>query len=129
MDRFDFWTPQQIADELGLSTRYIVELIGGKSPNISLPAEKIGGRWLIAGTDAKAFIEKFRSTEKEFYTPADIAKAIGTSRTYVLYALTGYGGRKEPRLVGVKRGDRWVIEREEGERFIALHQKDGDSGG
>jgi excisionase family DNA binding protein len=121
MNRFDFWTPQQIADELGLSTRYIVELISGKSPNLSLSATKVGGRWLIADADAKAFIEKFRSTEKEFYTPGDIAKAIGTSRTYVLYALTGYGGRKEPRLAGEKRGDRWVVTKEEAERFIGLH--------
>ena len=34
-----------------------------------------------------------------------------------------YGGRKEPRLAGVKRGDRWVIERNEAERFIGLHVK------
>lgn len=125
MAPFEFWTPQQIAEELGLTTGYIAKILGGKSANKTLPAIKVSGRWLITDTDAKAFIEKFRSTEKEFYTPGDIAKAIGTSRTYVLYALTGYGGRKEPRLAGEKRGQRWVIGKDEAEGFIAEHRGDG----
>lgn len=126
MSQFDFWTPQQIAQELGVTTGYISRILGGKSGNLTLSALKVSRRWLIADADAKAFIEKFQSTEKEFYTPGDIAKAIGTSRTYVLYALTGYGGRKEPRLVGQKRGDRWVISKEEAERFISAHENTVD---
>jgi transcriptional regulator with XRE-family HTH domain len=126
MSQFDFWTPQQIAEELGVTTGYISKILGGKSSNLTLTALKVSGRWLIADADAKAFIEKFKSTEKEFYTPGEIAKAIGTSRTYVLYALTGYGGRKTPRLVGEKRGDRWVVEKEEAERFISAHKNTVD---
>lgn len=128
MPQFDFWTPQQIAEELGLTTGYVVEIIGGKAISINLPAIKVSGRWLISDADAKAFIEKYRSTEKEFYTPRDIAKAIGKSRNYVLDALTGYGGRKEPRLVAEKKGDRWVVEKGEAERFIKEHQKGGHEG-
>jgi transcriptional regulator with XRE-family HTH domain len=126
MSQFDFWTPQQIAQELGVTTGYISRILGGKSGNLTLPALKVSGRWLIADADAKAFIEKFKSTEKEFYTPGEIAKAIGTSRTYVLYALTGYGGRKEPRLAGEKRGDRWIVDTEEAKRFIGLHGNESD---
>jgi hypothetical protein len=124
MTQFDFWTPQQIAEELELTAGYIVEIIHGKSVNMPLPATKVSGRWLISDADARAFIEKFKSEEKEFYTPGDIARAIGTSRTYVLYALTGYGGREEPRLSGQKKGLRWVITKTEGDKFIASHVKE-----
>jgi biotin operon repressor len=120
---FDFWTPQRIADDLGVSSQYIVQIIQGKSVGYNLSATKVSGRWLIQPSDAQDFIAKYKREQSGFYSPQDIAKAIGKSRAYVLDALTGYGGRKEPRLVGEKRGDRWVIGKEEGDRFIGEHGK------
>lgn len=121
MPEFNFWTPKQVADELGLSSGYVVELINGKSPNLDLPATKVGKQWLIADKDAREFIEKYRSSEKEFYSPGELAKAIGKSRPYIINALTGYGGRREPSLKAEKQNNRWIISKEEAERFISLH--------
>jgi hypothetical protein len=120
------WTPQEIADEIGMSREFVMSVINGKTAKHSLRAAKKGRTWLIADTEAMAFIERYRNPQKDWYTPNDIAKAIGKSRPYVLDALTGYGGRKEPRLAGFKRGDRWVIGKEEGDRFIAEHGKGQD---
>jgi hypothetical protein len=39
----------------------------------------------------------------------------------------GYSGRKAPRLAGEKRGDRWVIAKEEAERFIREHGEENDA--
>ncbi len=126
MSEFNFWTPAQIADELKVSHDYILQIISRKFPLLHLEATKVGGRWLIAEDEAQRFINEYHNPP--YYTPQDIAGRIGMTRKYVLDALTGYGGRKEPRLMGVKRGDRWVIEKEEGDRFIGLHVKDEDSG-
>ncbi len=123
MPKLGVWTPQEIADEIQMSRQFVVDIIVGKTKKYSLSAVKIGWGWAIADADARKFIDAFLSPEKEWYTPNDIARTINKSRKYVLDALTGYGGRKEPRLAGVKRGDRWVIEREEAERFIGLHPK------
>ena len=126
MPEFGVWTPQEIADELDMSRQFVIDVIVGKTKEYTLNAKKIGRSWLISDADAKAFIDEYRSFGKDSYSPNDIAKAIGMTRTHVMNALTGYGGRKEPRLAGVKRGDRWVIEKGEAERFIAEHQRDGD---
>jgi hypothetical protein len=124
VSEFNFWTPAQIADELKVSHDYILQIISGKFPLLQLDATKVGGRWLITENEAKRFIREYHAPP--YYTPQDIAEAIGMTRKYVLDQLTGYGGRKEPRLAGTKRGDRWVIEKGEAERFIGLHQKRED---
>jgi hypothetical protein len=119
--QLNLWTTKQIADELNLSVSYILQVIYGNFPLQSLNAQKVGDRWLVPEKEAERFIVEYRNPSH--YTPQDIAKSIGKSRKYVLDQLTGYGGRKEPTLKGEKRGDRWVIEREEGERFIGKHVK------
>jgi hypothetical protein len=122
MPELGVWTPQEIADEIGMSREFVIAVITGKTAKHSLNAIKRGRSWLVADAEARDFIERYRNPQKEWYTPNDIAKAIEKSRPYVLDALTGYGGRKlPPRLKGEKRGDRWVIEKEEAERFIRLH--------
>jgi len=125
MPKIGVWTPQEIADSIEMPRQFVLDIIAGKRKKYFLPASKIGRSWGIADSDAVAFIDRYRDSEEDSYTPNSLAKAIGKSRKYVLDSLTGYGGRKEPRLAGVKRGDRWVIEREEAERFIGLHVKDG----
>jgi hypothetical protein len=115
------WTPQDLANELGKSRQFVIDVITGKTKKYQLSARKMGRSWVISETEAKSFIDRYHNPPKDVFTTNDIAKAIGKSRKYVLDSLTGYGGRKEPRLAGTKRGDRWVIEREEAERFIGLH--------
>jgi hypothetical protein len=122
MPKLGIWTPQEIADEIGMSRQFVIDIIVGKTKKHSLSATKIGWVWAIADADARKFIDAFSSPQKEWYSPQDLAKTIGKSRKYVLDALTGYGGRKEPRLAGVKRGERWVISRVEGDRFIGEHK-------
>lgn len=121
MPKIGVWTPQEIADSIEMPRQFVLDIIAGKRKRHFLPASKIGRSWGIADSDAVAFIDRYRNPEEDSYTPNSLAKAIGKSRKYVLDALTGYGGRKERRLVGEKRGDRWVISREEGERFIGEH--------
>jgi biotin operon repressor len=121
MTELDVWTPQEIADEIGMSRQFIINVILGKTSRYVLDATKKGRTWLIANDEAQAFVVRFRDPQKEWYSPNDLAKALGKSRKYVLDALTGYGGRKTPRLAGEKRGDRWVIGKEEAERFIREH--------
>jgi hypothetical protein len=123
MSDLGVWTPQEIADEIDVSRQFVIDVITGKTKRYRLPASKKGRNWLISESDAKQFIREYRNLESEFYTPLQIAQAIGMTRKYVLDQLTGYGGRKELTLKGEKRGDRWVIEREEAERFIELHVK------
>jgi hypothetical protein len=123
MTELGVWTPQEIADAIEMSREFVISVIVGKTAKHKLTATKKGRTWLISNSEAKEFIERYRNPQKEWYTPNDIAKAIHKSRKYVLDALTGYGGRKEPRLAGEKRGDRWVIGKEEGDRFIAEHQE------
>jgi hypothetical protein len=115
------WTPQEIADEIGMSREFVVTAIKGRTAKYSLNATKKGRTWLISDADAKEFIKTFHSPVKEWYTPQDIAKAIGMTRTYVMNCITGYGGRKEPTLLSEKRGTRWCIGKEEAERFIGEH--------
>ncbi len=122
MPELGIWTPQEIADEIGMSRQFIVDIIVEKTKKYRLSATKRGRTWLISDAEAKAFIERFRNPQPESYTINTVAKAIGKSHKYVKDALTGYGGRKEPRLAGVKRGDRWVIGKEEAERFISMHK-------
>ena len=123
MPELGFWTPSELAERLGKSRQFVIDCISGRTSRYSLPAKKFGRAWVIADKDAQEFIEQVTNPQKTTYTPNDIAQAIGMTRKYVQDQLTGYGGRKEPRLAGVKRGDRWVIEREEAERFIGLHPK------
>jgi predicted DsbA family dithiol-disulfide isomerase len=118
----EVWTPLEIANEVGKSRQFVIDAITGKTKQYQLFARKMGRSWIIADDEAKRFINECRNID-ETYTPQDIAEAIGMTRKYVLDALTGYGGRKEPRLAGEKRGDRWVISREEGDRFIGEHLK------
>jgi hypothetical protein len=122
MPELGVWTPQEIADEIGMSREFVIAVITGKTSRHTLSATKKSRTWLISEADAKNFIDKFRNPVKEWYTPNDIAKAIGMTRTYIMNCLTGYGGRKEPRLAGVKRGDRWCIGKEEGDRFVREHK-------
>jgi hypothetical protein len=115
------WTPQDIANQLGMSRQFVIDAITGKTKKYQLSAQKMGRSWIISDAEAKAFIDRYQNPEKEFYSTIDIAKAIGKSRKYVLDALTGYGGRKETRLAGDKRGYRWVISKDEAENFIREH--------
>jgi transcriptional regulator with XRE-family HTH domain len=119
LTQIDFWTPQELADELELSVQYVYQIIKGKHASLTVNVQRIGGRWLILDEDAQRFIAEYRNPQH--YTPQDLAKAIGKSRKYVLDALTGYGGRKEPRLAAEKRGDRWIVAKEDAERFIRQH--------
>lgn len=121
MSSFNFWTLQQLADELDVTVQYIHHIRQGKHALHSLSATKNGGRWFVSEDEARRFIQEYRNPS--YYTPQDIAEAIGKTRSYVQDQLTGYGGRKEPRLAGEKRGDRWVIGKEEGDRFIGEHGK------
>jgi hypothetical protein len=123
MPKLGIWTPQEIADEIGMSRQFVIDIIVGKTKKHSLSATKIGWAWAITDADARKFIDAFSSPQKESYSPQDIAAAIGKSRKYVLDALTGYGGRKEPRLAGEKRGERWIVTKEDAERFIESHRK------
>jgi hypothetical protein len=115
------WTPQDLANELGKSRQFVIDVITGKTKKYQLFAKKMGRSWVISEAEAKAFISRYQNPSKDYYSTLDLAKAIGKSRKYVLDALTGYGGRKEPRLAGEKRGDRWIIGKEEGDRFIGEH--------
>jgi AraC-like DNA-binding protein len=126
MSDLGVWTPQEIADEIDVSRQFVIDVITGKTKRYTLPASKKGRNWLISESDAKQFIREYRTLESEFYTPLQIAQAVGMTRKYVLDQLTGYGGRKKPRLAGEKRGDRWVVTKEEAERFIDLHRKRED---
>jgi hypothetical protein len=128
MPETDLWTLQEIADEIGKPRQFVIDIVLEKNKKQILHARKIGRSWLVNDSEAKAFIERFRNPQPEWYTINTIAKAIGKSHKYVKDALTGYGGRKEPRLTGTKRGDRWVIEKGEAERFIAEHEKGETSG-
>ena len=123
MPQLGIWTPQEIADEIKMPRQFVLDVIAGKRKTYILPATKIGRSWAIVDADAQRFIEQITNPQNLTYSPSDLAKAIGKSRKYVLDALTGYGGRKEPRLAGEKRGDRWVIGKEEGDRFIGEHGK------
>jgi hypothetical protein len=122
MPNLGIWTPQEIADEIGMSRQFVVDIIVGKTKKYSLSATKIGWGWAIADADARKFIDEYSNPVKEWYTPQDIAKAIDKSRKYVLDALTGYGGRTEPRLAGEKRGDRWIVMKKDAEQFITVHK-------
>jgi AraC-like DNA-binding protein len=122
LTQLNLWTTKKIADELNLSVSYVLQVIYGNFPFQTLEAQKVGDRWLISEKEALRFIDEYRNPQH--YTPQDIATAIGKSRKYVLDSLTGYGGRRKPRLAGEKRGDRWVISRIEGDRFINLHRNE-----
>lgn len=126
MSLFNFWTLQQLADELNVTAQYIHHIRQGKHSLHSLEATKVAGRWLVSEQEAIRFLTEYRTPS--YYTPQDIAEAIGMTRKYVLDSLTGYGGRKSPRLAGEKRGDRWIVSKEEAERFIGEHVK-GDGQG
>lgn len=119
----DVWTPQEIADEIGRSRQFVIDVIIRKTKSHQISARKMGRSWVVADGEARRFIDEFRSLQEEFYTPLEIAEAIGKSRIYVQNALTGYGGKKDPTLNGEKRGDRWVVKKKEGDRFIKLHGK------
>jgi hypothetical protein len=121
VSEINFRTLRQIADHLEVTPEYLQLIIAGNYPLRRLSATKVGGMWLVEESEAQRFISEFKNPEH--YTPQDIATAIGKSRKYVLDALTGYGGRKTPRLTGEKRGDRWCIGKEEGDRFIGEHGK------
>jgi hypothetical protein len=129
MPQIGYWTPKEIADELKVTPRFILQIINGDLPRLKIEAVKVSGRWLVEDSEARRFIKAYVSgeplKEKKFYTPNDIAKAIGKSRPYVLDALTGYDDRETPRLEGEKQNGRWVIEKKEGKRFIDLHVKRG----
>jgi hypothetical protein len=118
--QLNLWTTKKIADELNVSVSYILQVIYGNFPFQTLEAQKVGDRWLISEEEALRFIAEYRNPQH--YTPNDLAKSIGKSRKYILDALTGYGGRKEPRLAGEKRGVRWCIAKEAAERFIREHK-------
>jgi hypothetical protein len=120
LTQIDFWTPKELADELELSVQYVYQIIKGKHPSLTLSVQRIGGRWLISAPEVQTFIDEYKNPQH--YTPQDIATAIGKSRKYVLDALTGYGGRKEPRLAGFKRGDRWIVMKKDAEQFISVHK-------
>ncbi len=124
MPQFGVWTPQEIAGELDMSRQFVIDVIVGKTKGYTLNAEKIGRNWVVSDVDAKAFINEYRNFEKESYSPGEIAKAIGMTRTYIKNCLTGYSGRKDPSLIGEKRGERWTISKTEAERFIREHQKE-----
>jgi hypothetical protein len=126
MPELGFWTPKELADHVGKSRQFIIDCIIGRTSQYSLKATKLGRVWVIADKDAQELVQKITRPQKEWYTPNDIAKAIGMTRTHVLNCLTGYGGRKEPRLAGEKRGDRWVIAKVEAQRFIGEHGKSRD---
>jgi hypothetical protein len=130
MPQLGFWTPDEIAVELSVSTTFVLRIINNELPYQFIQATKLSGRWLIETPEAERFIREYRTSgktrKKDFYSPSDLAKAIGKSRKYILDALTGYGGRKMPRLEGEKRGDRWIISLKEAERFIDEHGKGED---
>ncbi len=121
MPESDLWTLQEIADEIGKPRQFVIDIVLEKNKKYILHARKIGRSWLVNDSDAKSFIDHFRDPQSELYYINTIAKAIGKSHKYVKDALTGYGGRKESRLAGEKRGDRWIVDPEEAKRFIGLH--------
>lgn len=124
MPELGLWTVDEIASELGMSRDFVITAIKGRSP-FKLEALKMGGAWLINDAEAQAFIKRVREQREGYLSPGEVAKALGKSRKYVLDALTGYGGRKSPSLKAEKRGDRWIISKEEAERFIKLHAPEG----
>ena len=122
MPESGLWTLQEIADEISKPRQFVIDVVLEKNRKHVLHAKKIGRSWLVNDLEARAFIERVQHPlQQEWYTINAIAKSIGKSHKYVKDALTGYGGRKEPRLAGVKRGGRWVIARGEAERFIGEH--------
>lgn len=114
------WTTKEIANELSMSRQFVIDSITGRSP-YKLVAQKFGSVWCISDTDAKAFIHLVKNLYVDSYTPQQIADEIGKSRKYVLDALTGYGGKKPPRLKGEKHGKHWLIQKDEAQSFINEH--------
>ena len=90
MPYLGFWTPHEIADELDLTANFVLRIINNELPYQQIQAAKVSGRWLVEASEAERFIAEYRASgktkEKDFYSPADIAKAIGKSRKYVLDA-------------------------------------------
>jgi biotin operon repressor len=113
-----YWTPQQIADEIKRSTVFVIDCLKGKR-KIGLKGIQFGKgkNWFIKDADAREFIRKIQA-EDQNWSPAQLAKAVGKSRKYILDAITGYGGTREPSLRAAREGSRWIIERADAEAFI-----------
>ena len=113
-----YWTPQQIADEIKRSTVFVIDCLKGQG-KIALKGIQFGKgkNWFIKDEEARAFILKVQEEDRN-WSPAQLAKAVGKSRDYILDAITGYGGTREPRLRAVKEKQGWVIEAADAEEFI-----------
>jgi hypothetical protein len=120
-----FWTTQEIADALDRSQRFVSDSIRGRSA-YALAATKFGHNYLVADEEAKRFIAQVQAGDKGYFTPNQLAKAIGKSRRFIWDQLTGYDGKYPPSLIGTKQGIHWIISKEEAERFIALHRDTAD---
>ena len=113
-----YWTPQQIADAIKRSNIFVIRCLRseGKRELKGIQLGK-GNSWFIKDVDAREFIRKVQA-EDQFWTPAQLAKAIGKSRKYILDAITGYERTREPRLRAVKEKRGWLIKRADAEAFI-----------
>jgi len=113
-----YWTPKQIADTLKRSRTFVTDCLQGKR-KIALKGIRVGARqeWFIKDADAREFIHKVQA-EDQFWSPAQLAKATGKSRQYIVNVITGYGGTCEPRLKAIRVKQGWLIERADAEAFI-----------
>ena len=110
------WTIQEIAQHLEVSSNHIQQIIKGKYPLIKLNATKVGRQWLVNDQDAQEFFKKFKTPD--YLTPQQIADELQKSRKWVVNQLTGYGGKREPTLLGEKVGNRWIVPVNEANAFI-----------
>jgi hypothetical protein len=65
-------------------------------------------------------VSKFAEEEK-YWTPKEIADAIGRSHQYVINAIGQEGKNPPPALIAHRSGTHWLIAAEEAQRFIELH--------
>jgi hypothetical protein len=65
-------------------------------------------------------VSKFAEEEK-YWTPKEIAEAIGRSHQYVINAISQEGKNPPPELAANRYGTHWLIASAEAQRFIELH--------
>jgi hypothetical protein len=113
-----YWNTNQLMEATKRSRTFVTDCLQGKG-KMALKGIRIGTRqeWYVEDAVAREFIRRVEQEDRR-KSPAQLAKAVGKSRKYILDAITGYGGTREPRLRAVKEKQGWVIEEADAEEFI-----------